>query len=306
MRYSGKRLRQAGLISVFACVCMAQNRQGAAVPQMAVSSGKVGYMSMGPGLIAVTPFQPVTGAPYSAEEVTEHVQTLADGTNIRQTNGRSKIYRDSEGRTRTEHTLSRPGGNGQALVATYVTISDPVAGFRYLVNERSHTASRIAWPPAAVTRSFTKTAQGTGANRSTSRTGAFAGIIPPPPPPPSSSLSRSSSANARPHPEMKTESLGTQTIEGVSATGTRTTTTFPEGFFGNDRPIVTTSETWISPELKRVVLMKSSDPRYGETTMRLTNIVRAEPDPSLFQIPEDYKISDGPEGINFDPPAGKQ
>jgi len=31
----------------------------------------------------------------------------------------------------------------------------------------------------------------------------------------------------------------------------------------------------------------------GEQTFRLTNIARAEPDPSLFTVPADFKIVDG-------------
>lgn len=231
MRHSTRLLRQAGLISALACACMAQNTPGPAVPHIEMRTGQMSYFSLGAGPAAVSPFQAVTGAPYSAEEVNEHTQTLADGTNITQTNVQSKLYRDSEGRTRTERTISPPGGSGQTWAPSFVEIADPVAGYRYTLNERSHTASRMPWPPAGVRKFFAKAANGT-ANRSTSRTGAFAGIIPPPPPPPSSSLSGSSNGNGRPHPEMKTESLGTQTIEGVSATGTRTTTTFPEGFSG--------------------------------------------------------------------------
>ena len=71
---------------------------------------------------------------------------------------------------------------------------------------------------------------------------------------------------------------------------TRTTTTFPIGAMGNDRPIVVVNESWFSPELKVQVLQKNSDPRSGESTTRLTNISRAEPDASLFQVPADYEI----------------
>jgi hypothetical protein len=70
--------------------------------------------------------------------------------------------------------------------------------------------------------------------------------------------------------------------------------TFPEGAIGNDRPITTVTETWMSSDLKTVVLSKSSDPRFGDSTTKLTNIVMAEPDPALFQVPSDYSIMDEP------------
>ncbi len=91
--------------------------------------------------------------------------------------------------------------------------------------------------------------------------------------------------------------LGTQTIEGVPARGTKITRTIPAGEMGNDLPLIITTETWYSPDLKLLVMSKSSDPRVGETTYKLTNISRAEPDPALFQIPADYTIKDQPGGL---------
>ncbi len=90
-----------------------------------------------------------------------------------------------------------------------------------------------------------------------------------------------------------TESLGKQTIEGVEAEGKRITTTMPAGAIGNERPIEMVTETWYSPELQTTIMSKRSDPRTGETTFRLTNIRRAEPEASLFQVPSDYTIKEG-------------
>jgi len=81
-------------------------------------------------------------------------------------------------------------------------------------------------------------------------------------------------------------------IEGVWAHGIRTTTTIPVNAQGNDRPLVMVSENWFSDELKFQLLSKRSDPRGGETTERLTNIDRSEPDPSLFRPPVDYTITE--------------
>jgi hypothetical protein len=77
------------------------------------------------------------------------------------------------------------------------------------------------------------------------------------------------------------------------AEGTRITLTIPAGKIGNERPIATVNERWYSQELQTVVLTKNSDPRMGETTYRLTNINRGEPDPSLFQVPADYTVEEG-------------
>ena len=224
----------------------------------------------------------ITGSPYSAEQVTEHVQTLADGTHITERAQTTKLYRDSYGRTRTERGAPLPPGPlGQGVVAPVFTdIFDPVAGVRYTLEPQSHTAHRMSMP-----------------------------VAPPPPPPPANGTavpgarivkvlpaqlpaqSASTPQDQSSRPQFSHESLGTQTIEGVLAEGMRTTVTYPAGSLGNDKPITTTSETWTSPELKMVVLSKNSDPRSGDSTTRLTNISRAEPDASLFQVPPDYQIA---------------
>jgi hypothetical protein len=59
------------------------------------------------------------------------------------------------------------------------------------------------------------------------------------------------------------------------------------------------SEVWTSPDLKAVVYSKRSDPLMGEEIYQLTNIVRAEPDPSLFTIPADFTMIDGTEAIIY-------
>ena len=89
--------------------------------------------------------------------------------------------------------------------------------------------------------------------------------------------------------EGATESLAARDIEGVRAEGTRTTYTLPAGAIGNEKPIVTTSERWFSPELHVVVLATTSDPRTGETMYRLSNIRRGEPPADLFRVPSDFK-----------------
>ena len=90
-----------------------------------------------------------------------------------------------------------------------------------------------------------------------------------------------------------TENLGSQIMEGVQVTGLRTTRTIAVGKIGNDRPITIVTEVWTSPELKTIVLSKRSDPRMGEQTFKLTNIQRSEPDPSLFTVPSDFKVTEG-------------
>ena len=86
------------------------------------------------------------------------------------------------------------------------------------------------------------------------------------------------------------EVLGARSIEGVQAVGHRRTTTIPAGAIGNDLPITIVSEEWVSPDLNLLVMTHRVDPRSGESSYRLVNIHREEPDPSLFQVPPDYPV----------------
>src|SRR6185436_9892491 len=85
----------------------------------------------------------VKGAPYSAQAINESVQTLAGGNRIvRQTT--SSIYRDSEGRTRREQTISMVGGfSAEGKPAQTTFINDPVAGVNYILDVQNRTARKI-------------------------------------------------------------------------------------------------------------------------------------------------------------------
>ena len=86
--------------------------------------------------------------------------------------------------------------------------------------------------------------------------------------------------------------LGMQLCAGVNAQGTRTTRTIPAGTIGNAQALTITNERWVSPDLQTVVMSKRTDPRTGSASFQLTNIVKQEPDPTLFQVPSDYTVQD--------------
>jgi putative restriction endonuclease len=103
-----------------------------------------------------------------------------------------------------------------------------------------------------------------------------------------------------PMPKPVREKLGRQTIDGVEAEGTRTSITIPAGVMNTERPVEITHEEWYSPELKMIVLMRHVDPRFGETTFRLTNVSCGEQDRALFYPPDGYKVVNpmrGPRGL---------
>ncbi len=86
------------------------------------------------------------------------------------------------------------------------------------------------------------------------------------------------------------EELGEQVLEGLLVKGTRMTDTIPAGTIGNERAIEIVTERWYSEDIDAMVLQRYSDPRFGETTYRLINVVRGEPSPDLFQVPQGYEI----------------
>lgn len=233
-------------------------------------------------------------APFSAEMITTQIQTLADGTHITQPEQTMKMYRDSLGRTRTEMYMAMPNAPQQNTPLN-ITIMDPIEGTQYVLNTQMKTARKVTMPKRpqqspqtpAVPPGFVSQAGAISAPFGAAIVGAPSGAM---------VLRANPAGNVATAiaPQSKNESLGTQTIEGLVADGHRTTTTWPVGSMGNDRELVTTNESWQSKELGIAVLSKNSDPRRGDRTTKLTNVSRAEPDSSLFQVPPDYTIEEQP------------
>jgi len=286
------------LVSVFAFGCLLAVTalgQGGGTTMSTNGSVSGSFTTPGPPPFAVPA---VTGAPYSGEEVTERVQTLADGTHIIQTMPGRRMFRDSQGRTRSERPLAI--GPRAAESPMIVEITDPVAGFEYTLDSQKKIAHRFAVPPQP---NQGQTGRILASPRPAMvRSGDFTAAISATPPPDGIAVGAMVAAplaaragqqqDGRPQPDFKNESLGIQTIDGVLCEGRRTTTTYPTDFMGNDRPIVVTQETWTSPELRMTILSKTNDPRSGENTFHILNLSRTEPDASLFQPPPDYSVVD--------------
>jgi hypothetical protein len=228
------------------------------------------------------PGETVTDAPYSAEAVMEVVQPLADGNRIVRRNT-ATVDRDSAGRTRREQSLAVLGPLvGGTEARRQVHITDPQAGVSYILDMEDRTAHKMPVPKV-------RFAQGPGPSSANDPT--FDVALPPVPVGGAARgavMFRRNIVTTRPAPLV--EQLGTQVIEGVVAEGTRSTITIPAGTIGNEQPINVVLERWTSPELKVLVQSRQLDPRFGETTYRLTNIARAEPSPSLFEVPPDFTL----------------
>jgi hypothetical protein len=221
----------------------------------------------------------VKGAAFSADSVTQHVQTLGNGNRMLRKSS-AHIFRDASGRTRREHELDRgaPGTEGQT--PRLIIINDPIGRVNYVIETQTGVARKRQLPPQQILEAFEK-ARGDNA--------PFSVLMPT-----STAHRRMSQGDAAPPlPTPQKEQLPAQTIEGVLAEGTRTTLTIPAGEFDNEEPMTIVHEEWYAPELHMIVLMKHNDPRFGETTFRLTNILRGDPDAEMFRLPQGYRVVEG-------------
>ena len=282
--------------------------------------GNAIYQNNGPGTtVAISGFQklpgtPVQDAPYSASMTNQSTQTLADGNRIVQTST-GTIARDSLGRTRQDAPLPSIGNLSATNAPHLVFIQDPVTQTSYTLDLTNKTAQKM---PALPPPGFGPESAGAGAPGVSGGPGSPGGVVTirmgaapamappmsvPAGGPPAFFLQRGPAPNGQAADGNQeapvTQDLGSQTVEGILASGTRMTITIPAGQIGNDRAIDIITEVWTSPDLKTVVYSKRSDPRMGEQTFQLTNIVRGEPDPSLFTVPADFKIVDGPQPIVY-------
>lgn len=287
-------------------------RDKMAIEQMA--AGRGGRSVMAPVETRIT-----TGKPYSAEAVTESLQVLGDGNRISKKSV-TRVYRDTEGRTRREQF----DADGTART---ITISDPVGQVSYTLNPQTKTGFQSSIVSLRSVNVITPSGGfarggggGTGTGEAVARGGGGGGgrggaavaetkpenvertrakveearvaIVE------QAATSNAAATQAKQVLELAAsgggqttrENLAEQVIEGVRATGTRSTTVIPAGAIGNMNEIKVVSEQWFSPDLDVLVLTKHTDPRVGETIYRLTNIVRAQPDPNLFVAPADYTI----------------
>jgi len=218
----------------------------------------------GVGVIAIEPFdlpRPVMGVPYTAQAITETTQLLADGRRVEERRA-AAVARDSAGRTRREQQPNVLGLAGSQ--SPLVIIEDPTTGTHVTLDAGRRVAVRR--------RVVVTTTRDNSVNSVTAGPDRTGGL--------------------RPGENVRQESLGEKLIEGVRAEGIRTTMTIAADAVAGQAAAPVVSERWYSPELQVVVRTVRSDPRFGETVYRLSNIVRGEPAAHLFEVPTDYRIEE--------------
>lgn len=252
-----------GALMLSAAAAQAQRHGPGGPPPFGAPMELMGFEGMHGGKV-------VKGAPFSATATSETTETLQDGTQIHRTTQIS-MFRDSQGRSRHEAMFTGFGrlqasGEPKKMIA----ISDPVEEVRYMLDSDQKVAHKMNFHPHSA-------ATDAAANREGRR--------------------ESREAEAEAAGLLKKESLGTQTINGVVAEGTRTTHIIPAGQMGNDKAIQIVSERWYSPDLQIVVKSTRADPWSGTTTYTVTKIQRTEPAATLFTVPSDFTVqAGGPRG----------
>lgn|GEM_PF-2883345 len=188
----------------------------------------------------------VTGVPVTGEYATTTTHLRADGTTSTHTTT-DLIFRDRNGRSRQER------GN-------VVTITDPVAGVRYVLNTKEQTAHRI----------MLKTRDRNAVPGEPASSG-----------PNTASLSES-------------KSLGRQRMDGVGVTGQEYLSVIPAGSkLGNRDAVQVTYQVWRSEELQLPLMVRMQDALNGETSIRFKLLQKGtDPDEKLFVVPEGYRVVD--------------
>ncbi len=204
---------------------------------------------------------PKPDAPFTLTLATEWVKTFYDGGTYTVVNQR-RIARDAKGRIYQERWFLVPKDGKIESQMTTIQISDPNAHTHYncFPLQKPQTCQLFTFLPS--TNSVYQT-EG------------------PPPGPLPNDMG-----------EVIHEDLGKQLMMGVETTGTRDSTIYNPGVFGNDRKVTVEREFWYSPQLGINLLSKRSDPRFGTQTFTVTDIILADPDPNLFELPAGYKFED--------------
>jgi hypothetical protein len=227
----------------------------------------------------------VKDAPYSAEVISTYDTVLPGGKQLHgETHGR--VFRDSEGRTRSESDAV--SSTATATKSKLIFINDPVDHSVIMLDPQTMTARVNTWPFPVGSSTAIK--------------------LQPAPLPPAGDLDSSSQpsaaggkfyaaapgapgAAAGVFSGAQTEDLGTRQMEGVTVTGTRVTRTLsPAPSETQPRTMVMT--TWVSTDLKITVSSETEDAQAGHRATKLVNIVRTEPGAALFQIPSGYTVAD--------------
>jgi hypothetical protein len=212
----------------------------------------------------------VKNRPFRAEMIVEIERKLADGNTLNKK--RTVVfYRDHKGRLREEQMIEFTAPTaGKTAPTQTVTLNDPQTGTQHFLIPNLKMGFRMKSPPPLIS---------------------------------DWEVLRSTPWSPQPEQQSTSQVLGNQVIEGIQCEGRIDTVKVPAGSAGNAYPMEIRTERWYSADLQINLLVKHTDPRNGETVIRMVNITREEPPESLFEVPADYRIQEG-EMAPLGPPEG--
>jgi hypothetical protein len=195
----------------------------------------------------------VAEKPFSGRYSIDSSRSLDDGS-VQTTHVETRVARDSEGRVYRERHNLASGNSDEQSSPTNFFIFDPVAHTRTSCNLTARHCDIQRY-------------QGVSSLR----------------PIPDGFFDPSYHFDTR-------ENLGSDVIEGIDVVGTRETVT-SRGGWPAEKWQVSTREYWYSPELGLHLSATSKVPA-GTQVVRVNELSRAEPDPAMFQIPENFAVED--------------
>jgi hypothetical protein len=196
---------------------------------------------------------PLPGKPFSGRSTTEWTRTLEDGSVVK-THLFAMVARDSLGRIYRERHHFVPADSTRQSELTHILIYDPISHTQTECSVQTRLCNSRGYyaPTTFRLRPAGPFRDGTG------------------------SLSR--------------ESIGSDVIDGLDVVGSRETISLNPGVVGNSQPLISTREFWYSPELQVNLAITRKDPREGTQVIRVGDLSRNDPDPTLFQIPPGFKL----------------
>jgi hypothetical protein len=206
------------------------------------------------------PLAVVRNAPFSAEQQRERHEVLPNGAHIDQVSRPLKMWRDSAGRLRMETPPLRYENRDEQGFPYLVVIFDPVLKSEYVLDAPQHIAHRLSVATVEV------------------------------PPPNPDANDQIGSVDKSANGTVTREPLGYRTIEGLVASGMRTTIESAADAATAERRPAIVAETWHSKDLQLEVMYTCPDRSSADNIRKLTNVVLGEPDPALFQLPPNYSV----------------
>jgi len=201
---------------------------------------------------------PIANAPFTARESVTWDQPLIGGGSVSR-KYYTLIARDSHGRIHRENRGFVPANSNTQPPLRSITILDPVASTRTLCTQATQVCATNTYYPRLPLQADT-----------------------------------GSTMTIRSGKGGSSESLGSQTLDGLPVVGTRETHTSAAGTNGEQRLIISHTELWYSPDLQIDLSVVRNNPQLGQITISVTDLVRGEPDPTLFEVPSGFQASAAP------------